>query len=123
MASGTYSLRIRVVNEQGLFTGGMVVTAAGNDSALSATPTILIPLNSVRRAFAQPRYVLVVETDGTDDKVIAREVELGAIRGNLVTVNRGLGGGERLIVRGQHLVVDGDHVRQRQSQAASVAQK
>jgi RND family efflux transporter MFP subunit len=121
--SGTYSLRVRVVNQQGLFTGGMVVTAAGKVSALSATPTILIPLNSVRRAFAQAPYVLMVETDGADDKVVARDVELGAIRGDLVPVNRGLTGGERLIVRGQHLVVAGDHVRQRQSQAASVAKK
>ena len=41
------------------------------------------------------------------------EVDLGTVRGDYVTVTRGLVGGEHLVVRGQHLIVAGDHVRQR----------
>jgi multidrug efflux pump subunit AcrA (membrane-fusion protein) len=71
-------------------------------------PTILIPTTAVRQPYGQPSQVLMVDSKSV---VVARDVRLGEVRGDRVTVTAGLSSGELVIVRGQHLVVAGDRVR------------
>jgi hypothetical protein len=97
-------------NSDARFTGGMVIYASVAPASTSSR-TIRVPIAAVRRAYGQSPYVLVVETKGDRQIATAREVRLGATDGLRIEVLRGLGAGESLIVRGQHLVVPGDMVR------------
>jgi len=55
--------------------------------------------------------VYVVEGSADRAVVRARQVALGDVRGNSVAVTRGLQPGERVIVSGASLLVDGEAVR------------
>jgi multidrug efflux pump subunit AcrA (membrane-fusion protein) len=105
-ASGTYRLRLRIPNTDGRFTAGMVVTATVSDQL--AGPRFCVPVDTVQKAYGQPPFVLLVDSETS--RVVAREIELGATSGQHIEVTGGLSGGELLIVRGQHLVVPADRV-------------
>lgn len=107
-ATGTYEWRIRIPNAKGDFTAGMVVTAMTNSQ--TSHPAMRVPITAVLHAYGQPPYVLVIDND---DRVVARQVSLGAMHAEQVEIIEGLSDGELLIVRGQHHVVDGDSVQHR----------
>ncbi|MBO4351066.1 MAG: efflux RND transporter periplasmic adaptor subunit [Proteobacteria bacterium] len=72
--------------------------------ALLLDPELLekqVPGQSLRRAF-------ILNDDMT---VQSREVEIGEYAGDVVEILSGLKPGDKLIVRGQHSLVDGDKVR------------
>jgi multidrug efflux pump subunit AcrA (membrane-fusion protein) len=96
----------------------MVVTA--KTSAQGTRRAIHVPVTAIRRAYGQAPYVMVVTAE--DNKVVAREVELGPLSGDDVEILSGLSNGELLIVREQHLIVAGDRVRHRLFNAVPVAQ-
>lgn len=108
-ATGTYELRARIANEQGEFTGGMVVAAEIADN--TSRQAIRIPLSALLRAYGRSPYVLLV--DPGDDQALAREVKLGAITGDQVEIVDGLAEGDLLIVRGHDRVIPGDRVKHR----------
>jgi membrane fusion protein (multidrug efflux system) len=116
-ASGTYQLRARIANPDHRFRGAMVVTA--EIVKTSSRRAIQIPLTAVCHAFGQPPYVLLVEPEA--DQVIAREVRLGPVAGELVEIPEGLASGDLLIVRGQHQAVEGDRVRYERIAFESIA--
>ncbi len=105
--SGTYQLRARIANQDARFTAGMVVTATA--ITRSSRPVIRVPVDVLCRAYGQPAYVYLVGPDG--DRVVSREIKIGPITGDFVEVERGLSGGELLIVGGGHGVVSGDRVQ------------
>ncbi len=120
-ASGTYEVRVRMPNPERHLTGGMIVTMT---IAFPVTESaIRIPVTTIRRAYGQAPYVMVVQPDAEGNIVSRRELELGSISGEEVTIRSGLTGGELLIVRGQHLVVGGDRVQYRTFGTPSMAQK
>jgi multidrug efflux pump subunit AcrA (membrane-fusion protein) len=105
--SGTYELRARISNDDGKFTGGMVVTAeTAGDTSRQA---IQIPLSALLHAYGRPPYVLLV--DPGESRVLAREVKLGRLAGDQVEVVDGLAEGDLLIVRGHDRVVAGDRAK------------
>jgi RND family efflux transporter MFP subunit len=106
--SGVYELRARLDNSNRLFTGGMVVTV----TSATGKPqlAIRIPLGSVLSAYGQPPYVMLVDRQTKTAR--QRSVQLGKVRGNWVEVAEGLAAGDRLIVRGQHRILDGDRVQE-----------
>jgi multidrug efflux system membrane fusion protein len=83
-------------------------------------PTILIPTTAVRQPYGQPPQVLLVDAKSV---VVARDVRLGAVRGDRAEVTAGLSGGELVIVRGQHLVVAGDRVRANKLEAQAAEER
>jgi RND family efflux transporter MFP subunit len=54
--------------------------------------------------------VLVVEGDGANARAKLRQVDLGGVVGNRVTVTRGLAAGERVVVVGASIITDGERV-------------
>ncbi|MCA9190024.1 MAG: efflux RND transporter periplasmic adaptor subunit, partial [Planctomycetales bacterium] len=120
-ASGTYEVRVRMMNNDLQFTGGMVVTA--EVKLTDETPRIQVPLTAVRSGYGQTPYVLLAEEHGDGNVVVTRSITLGPVHGNMVAIDAGLSGGEQLIVRGQHLVLAGDAVRVRHASEHAVAQK
>ena len=55
--------------------------------------------------------MLVVERQASVDVARRRRVELGAVTGNAIAVKKGVALGERVVVSGATLLVDGDAVR------------
>jgi RND family efflux transporter MFP subunit len=120
--TGTYELRARISNPEGRLTGSMVVEAKIVGEA--SRRAVRIPITAVCRAYGQPPYVLLVESDGAEPKrgkVVAREVELGPVTGDRVEISGGLSEGDVLIVRGQDRVVAGDQVKTQRADAAPPA--
>jgi RND family efflux transporter MFP subunit len=118
-ASGTYEVRVRLPNPDGRFAGGMVILADTRE--ISPRNSIRIPVTAVRHAYGQSPYVLLVAPDSS--QIVERPVQLGPITANQVEIINGLTGGELLVVRGQHMVVAGDHVQYEAFDKAPIAQK
>ena len=55
--------------------------------------------------------MLVVERQNDVDVARMRRVELGEVMGNVIAVLKGVQPGERVVVSGATLLVDGDPVR------------
>ena len=78
-----------------------------------AAPDLLVPLSAITRppGGSTGYAVFVVEGEGASAVVRQREVDLGELRGNLVTVSKGLRKGDRVVVSGTAFVTDGAAVR------------
>jgi RND family efflux transporter MFP subunit len=71
---------------------------------------LVVPLEAVVRV-SGGLAVFVVRTEGETEVAEAREVTLGASQRNQVTITSGLQPGDRVIVKGQQQVANGDRVR------------
>jgi multidrug efflux system membrane fusion protein len=111
--SRVFSVEVTLANADRRLKAGMIATVdvPETDAAPDAVrPTV--SLAAVVKAGAGPGYgVFVVE--GADEKaaVRLREVTLGPIAGNRVSVTSGLAAGERVVVTGASLLRDGEPVR------------
>lgn len=102
-ATRTYQAKIAVDNKAGPLRPGMIIRVAFLSRKLSQV--IAVPLYSlVERDGIK---VVYVEHGGTAH---LRQVKVGPIIGNMAVIEEGLTPGERLIVKGQHLVSDGSAV-------------
>jgi RND family efflux transporter MFP subunit len=108
--SGTYELRVRLANDDGRWTGGMVVTA--ETTGATSREAIRIPLSALLPGYGEAPHVMLV--DPADNRVISRQVQLGQLAGDRVEIVDGLETKELLIVRGQDRVIVGDRVEPRQ---------
>jgi RND family efflux transporter MFP subunit len=110
-ATRNFDVEIELANAQRLWRPGMIATAALAGSPGRA-PSALLPLSAfVEASPGTERFaVVVVEGDGPGARARIRPVELGAISGNRVAVERGLAPGERVIVTGASIVSDGERV-------------
>lgn len=80
---------------------------------------LLVPLGAVLRdAEAAPFCFVATGGEGTA-RAERRRVALGALHGERVAIERGLAEGERVIVRGQHFLREGDPVRALRDVAAA----
>jgi multidrug efflux system membrane fusion protein len=79
----------------------------------STTPVTVIPINAVVRLKQTPESYAVSVVTEQDGKQIARQrpIKLGEAFGNMIAVTEGVSMGERVIVSGAALVVDGEQVR------------
>jgi membrane fusion protein (multidrug efflux system) len=108
-ASGTYQLRARVANSNGRWTGGMVVTA--ETTGATSREAIRIPLSALLPGYGEAPHVMLV--DPADNRVAARQVQVGRLAGDRVEITGGLEANDLLIVRGQDRVIEGDRVEPR----------
>jgi multidrug efflux system membrane fusion protein len=112
--SRVFNVEVTIPNGNGRLKAGMIgtveVAAPGVAHIPSGSPTV-----SVSAIVKSPRagaYAVFV-ADGPDEGATARarDVTLGPISGNRVAVAAGLDVGDRVVVSGASLLVDGDRVR------------
>lgn len=117
LQSRVFNVEVTVPNPDGRLKPGMigrVEVAAGPLASSSAdTGTVAVPLVAVVQPGPGGDTYAVYLVDGSADRAVARarQVALGDVRGNAVAVTRGLQPGERVIVSGASLLVDGEAVR------------
>jgi RND family efflux transporter MFP subunit len=112
--SRVFNVEVTMPNPGRLLKAGMIATV---EVAAQATPDI--PAGSPTVSVAaivksrQPGAFAVFLVDGPDAEATARarDVALGRVAGNRVAVQGGLKVGDRVIVSGASLLVDGDRVR------------
>jgi len=114
--SRVFDVEVSIPNQDGRLRPGMIGTVAVGHAAAraaTATPPLSVPLTAIVRsdAGAGQFAVLIVERQGSDEVARMRRVELGEVMGNSITVTKGLNAGERVVVTGATLLVDGAHVR------------
>jgi multidrug efflux system membrane fusion protein len=107
-----FQVEVTLPNPRGSLRPGMSGTVTLGDAAPLA-PQPVVPLSAVVRAApGSPAYaVFVVEDEGGKALARRREVVLGDVLGNRIVVREGLRSGERVIVSGATLAVDGQPVR------------
>jgi multidrug efflux system membrane fusion protein len=118
--SRVFDVEVTIPNSGQKLKAGMIavveVQRPGARKAGSGAPTV--PLTAVLKSPTDPQgfavaVVAVVETSGTGDtaKVSLRDVKLGEVMGNSITILTGLAPNEKVIVTGASLVRDGETVR------------
>jgi multidrug efflux system membrane fusion protein len=82
-------------------------------TARSSTPVTVIPINAIVRLKQTPEAYAVNVVTEQAGKQIARQrpVKLGEAFGNMIAVTEGVSLGERVIISGAALMVDGEQVR------------
>lgn len=115
--SRVFDVEVTIPNRDGRLRPGMIGTVAlgrtGDQRLAAAQPTLTVPLTAVVKSDARSgQYaVLIVERQGDVDIVRLRRVELGEVMGNGIAVLDGVKPGERVVVSGATLLVDGEAVR------------
>jgi multidrug efflux system membrane fusion protein len=112
--SRVFDVEVTVPNTDGRLRPGMIGTVAlGPAAAPAAAPVLTIPLTAVVRAEpGSDQYgVFVLERNGAAEQARMRRVTLGEVLGNGIAVRDGLKLGDRVIVSGATLLVDGDAIR------------
>jgi RND family efflux transporter MFP subunit len=113
--SRVFDVEVSIANKSGELRPGMIgaVTLMPRAAAAANAPRPLtVPLTAVVRSTIGGQFaVAVVET--TDKATVARlrQVELGDVIGNEVAVTKGVSAGERVVVSGATLLVDGAPIR------------
>ncbi|AWH38593.1 efflux transporter periplasmic adaptor subunit [Stenotrophomonas sp. ZAC14D1_NAIMI4_6] len=103
--TGTYALRVRVANPDGVLLPGMYVSAS--IGAGVRREALLVPMQAVSRDATGRTHVMVVDGEGT---VANRAVQLGRALGERWLVEDGLRAGERVVVQGQHKLQPGSRI-------------
>lgn len=103
-----FSVEASIPNENGALRPGSVVSVHIPDTTL-ASSSLAIPLSAVVRAPSNPRGFSVFILEGQADRAPARmrDVKLGQVLGNLVTVTAGLEASQRVVTVGSTLLRDG----------------
>jgi RND family efflux transporter MFP subunit len=115
--SRVFDVEVTIPNQDARLRPGMIGTVAINTGALAQhaakNPTLAVPLTAVVRdeSGAGDFAVLVVEKEKGADVARVRRVELGDVMGNVIAVTTGLTSGERVVVSGATLLVNGEAVR------------
>jgi len=111
--SRVFDVEVTIPNADGRLRPGMIGTVAlGLPAQLQERP-LTVPLSAVVRSTtdADKYALMVVERQGDSEIARQRTVELGEVMGNGVAVTRGVATGDRVVVTGASLLVDGDAVR------------
>ena len=115
--SRVFDIEITVPNAEGHLRPGMIGAVALGPGAArgaqAAAPVLTVPLTAVVRAApGSDQYaVFVAEKDGTTEIARRRSVTLGEVLGNGIAVRQGVARGERVVISGATLLVDGEAVR------------
>jgi RND family efflux transporter MFP subunit len=111
--SRVFDVEVTIPNADGRLRPGMIGTVALGTRAAPVAQPLIVPLSAVvKSAIDSDKYALmVVEQKGDVEIARLRTVELGDVMGNGVAVTQGVASGERVVVTGASLLVDGDPVR------------
>jgi hypothetical protein len=93
--------------------GSVAIGRRGAEGLAAGQSLLTVPLTAVVKSAASAgQYaVLIVERHGDVDIARIRHVELGEVMGNGIAVLRGVKPGERVVITGAALLVDGEAVR------------
>jgi len=105
-----FQVEAQLPNDAGALRAGSVVSIHVPDAAVSSA-AVAIPLSAVVRSASDPRGFAVYVLDGPGDRAPAhiRDVHLGEVLGNAVTVTDGLVPGQRVVTVGTALLRDGSN--------------
>jgi RND family efflux transporter MFP subunit len=112
--SRVFSVEVTIPNRERRLKAGMVASVeveTGEEAGIAAgAPTVSVA--AIVKS-SRPGGFAVFLADGPDDAASARarDITLGGIAGNRVAVTHGLAVGDRVIVSGASLLVDGERVR------------
>lgn len=115
--SRVFDVEVTIRNDEGRLRPGMIGTVelgtAAGDRQTASAPVLTVPLTAVVRSDAAAGQfgVLVVERDDAGDVARLRRVELGDVTGNAIAVGKGVDPGDRVVVSGATLLVDGERVQ------------
>lgn len=103
-----FSVEAALPNADGALRPGSVVSVRVPDAALAADAP-LVPLSAIVRSPRNPRGFSVFVLEGGGERGLARlrDVALGEVAGNNVTVTSGLALGQRVVTVGATLLRDG----------------
>jgi multidrug efflux system membrane fusion protein len=105
-----FPVELTVENPQRALLAGMIVSV--EPGAARQDPVLVAPVSAVVRARDANRFaVVVVEDSNGQTKAAIREVTLGDTFGDRIQVRQGLKEGERIVVSGASMVIDGETVR------------
>jgi RND family efflux transporter MFP subunit len=109
--SRVFEVEITIPNAHGQLKPGMI--GALEVGGAEAPESIVVPLSAVVRSPSDPAGYAVFIVEGTGDNRVARirNVKLGGVLGNMIAVDDGLTAGERVIMSGATMVVNGEKVR------------
>ncbi len=110
--SRVFEVECKIPNPDNRLKAGMIAALKISKPELPA-PAMLVPLNAIVRSKDDPKGYAVFVVEEQEGKPIAheRKVQLGEVVGNSISVTEGLHGGEKVIVTGATLVVEGQEVR------------
>lgn len=74
-------------------------------------PATSVPLAAVLRGAGGQPFCFVAEGRDAAPRAARRDVVPGPLRGERVLIDSGLAAGERVVVRGQHFLNEGDRLR------------
>jgi RND family efflux transporter MFP subunit len=112
--SRVFDVEVTIPNPDGRLRPGMIGSVAlGAPPAELRQTSLTVPLSAVVRSTAEAdKYALmIVARDGETEIARVRPVELGEVMGNGVAVTSGVASGDRVVVTGANLLVDGDPIR------------
>jgi RND family efflux transporter MFP subunit len=117
--SRVFDVEVTIPNKDGRLRPGMIGAVAIHPAAATlagdaaATLPPAVPLTAIVRPVAgKGEYgAFILERHGETDIARLREVQLGEVAGNSIIVARGVTAGDRVVVSGGHLLVDGDAVK------------
>lgn len=104
-----FAIEAALPNDAGTLRPGSVVSVHIPSAALSTAATA-VPLSAIVRSAKDPRGFSVFVLEGEGDRATARirDVRLGQVLGNFVTVTDGLAIGQRVVTVGATLLRDGN---------------
>src|SRR5262245_24229544 len=112
--SRVFSVEVTIPNPDRRLKAGMIGTVEVASAGGSEIPpgSLTVPVAAIVKSTRSAVYAVFV-AEGSDDAAVvrSRDVSLGPISGNRVAVDTGLKLGDRVIVSGASLLVDGDRVR------------
>jgi multidrug efflux system membrane fusion protein len=112
--SRVFNVEVTIPNADRRLKAGMIGTVEVSGDAVSDIPagSATVPVAAIVKS-SRPGAFAVFVLDGPDDSAAARarDITLGPISGNRVAVATGLKPGDRVVVSGASLLVNGDRVR------------
>ncbi len=109
--SRVFEVEVTVPNPENRLKVGMIASVQVGESR-SLQPVMVVPLTAIVRSKSNPNGFAVFLVADQEGKQIAklRQVELGDPYGNTIEVTAGLNIGDRVIVRGNTLITDGEQI-------------
>ena len=111
--SRVFNVEVTLPNNDGRLKPGMIgrVEIVAGSTASPENGAVEVPLVAVVQAGKSEQGYAVFVVEGAADPVARRRpVVLGDVRGNAVAVTRGLQPGERIVISGASMLVDGETV-------------
>jgi multidrug efflux system membrane fusion protein len=112
--SRVFNVEVSLINKSGELRPGMIgaVTLMPRAAVANAPRPLTVPLTAVIRSTIGGQFaVAIIESTGDDTVARLRPVELGEVIGNAIAVTKGVSAGDKVVVSGATLLVDGAPIK------------